>query len=433
MARGERGAGLGGPPDLGHPGEEDQHVAGGSLVHQPSNGRCHPILQAVVAGRVGGGEVLDRDLEEASLGTHGGRVEEAGHRPGVERGRHGHQPEVGAGGLLEAAEERQCQVALQVALVELVEHDRADAGQAGLGDQPPGEQSLGDVAQAGSRPGHLLESHLPAHGLARALPHLLGDPTRGHAGSEAPRLEDHHLAVAGQAGLEECAGNPGGLAGAGWGLDDERPAPAEGRDDVWQDGVDRERQHAATSITPPERLRRTILVAAGGWVAPLRAANPRAKGVPRADGVEVRLGLRPGASTCPAGSSSRRAPRRLATGGPEATRGVHVVGACCPFLVDEGECRRAPSTGTRDSAATISVRRPGWPRRGAPPQRPNRRPRSSRRAWRMLRSVAATPPTPPSEDQRPQRRGPPRVAGARRDVAPPRRPARPGRWVSPGA
>ena len=174
-----------------------------------------------------------------------GASEEAGHRRRVERGRHDDELQIRARGLLEAAQQRQRQVALEVALVELVEHDHAHAGQAGLGDQPAGEQPLGDEAQPRPGPGHLLEADLPADRLAGPLPQLLGHAPRRHAGREPPRLEDDDLAVAGQAGREQRGGDAGGLAGAGRRLDDERPAPAQGRHDVGEDGVDGERAHAA--------------------------------------------------------------------------------------------------------------------------------------------------------------------------------------------
>jgi len=45
------------------------------------------------------------------------------------------------------------------------------------------------------------------------------------------------------------------------------------------------------------------------------------------DGVEVRGGLRPRASTRPAGSSSPRDPRRLGRPGPKATRTALLEGA----------------------------------------------------------------------------------------------------------
>jgi hypothetical protein len=110
----------------------------------------------------------------------------------------------------------------------------------------------------------------------------------------------------------------------------------------------------------------------------------------RLDGAE---GQRPRTRSvlgAPAGTSSRRAPRRLGQLEAKATRGRSIRGD-----------RRAASRGR------VVLHRPGWPSRGAHPQRLPRGPRAGAAPGRMLHPVAATPASPESEDRRPQRRGHP--------------------------
>ena len=70
--------------------------------------------------------------------------EEVSDRIGVERRGHRDDRQVGAIGLAQPAQPGEREVGRDVALVQLVEHDRADAGQARRRQQPPHEQPLGD-------------------------------------------------------------------------------------------------------------------------------------------------------------------------------------------------------------------------------------------------------------------------------------------------
>ena len=114
----------------------------------------------------------------------------------------------------------------EVPLVELVEHDRADAGQRGVAEEPAREHALGDEADARARPRDLLEPDLVADRLARPLAELLGDAARGEPRREPPRLEHHDLAVAEEPRLEERARHARRLPRAGRRLEDEPTAPA---------------------------------------------------------------------------------------------------------------------------------------------------------------------------------------------------------------
>ncbi len=127
---------------------------------------------------------------------------------------------------------------MDVALVELVEHDDPDAAKLGVGDELAHQDSFGDKANAGIGPGDILEANLvadlPAHGLLQ----LVGDPNGGEACGDAPRLQDDDLPVAGREHGEQGRGDAGGLARAGRSFDDDASVLLEGSDDGGQAGID---------------------------------------------------------------------------------------------------------------------------------------------------------------------------------------------------
>ncbi len=231
------------PPDLGRPGEEDQHVAVGLLAQDPLHRRRHALLQAQVARRLLRREELERHREGAALRAERRCAEEARHRLRLEGGRHHHQLEIGPLAAGEPAQQRERQVAIEVALVELVQHHRRHAGERGVGEEPPGEERLGQVADARARPRDVLEPDLPADRLSGPLAQLFRYPPRRHAGGEPPRLQHHDLARPGQARLEERAGDPRRLARAGRRLQYERRSVAQSGHHLRQEGVDGEGVH----------------------------------------------------------------------------------------------------------------------------------------------------------------------------------------------
>ena len=200
--------------------------------------------------RVGLRQVLDRDVERAPLGAHARArpallvVEKRAHRIGLQRGRHDADPEIGTRARAQRAHQRQRQVAGDVSLVELVEHDRGDAGQRRLGQQAAQQDPLGDEANARVRPRPVLEAHRVADGLAGGLAQLGGDALGGQARRQAARLDDDDLAApAVQPGVEQRARHARGLAGARRRLDHHRARRAERGDDLGQLAVDRQGIH----------------------------------------------------------------------------------------------------------------------------------------------------------------------------------------------
>ena len=182
-------------------------------------------------------------------------VEKRAHRIGVERGRHDADAEIRPRAGAQRAHQRQRQVAGDVPLVELVEHDRGHAGQRRLRQQAAQQDPLGDEANARVGPRPVLEAHRIADGLAGGLTQLGGDALGGQARRQPARLDDDDLAAAriGEPRVEQRARHARGLAGAGRRLDDHRARRAQRGDDLGQLAVDRKGIHRprATRVGEP--------------------------------------------------------------------------------------------------------------------------------------------------------------------------------------
>ena len=208
----------GGLPDLRGAGQEHQHVAVEAFAEQALQRRRPLAPRAVGRGR----RVGDVEVVEAALGSQdGAAAEERGDRRGFQGGRHDHQAQVGAGGPLQASQQRQGEVAFEVALVELVEDDHVDAAQVRVRQQPPRQHAFGEEAQPRARAGDLLEAHLVADGLAHPLAQLGGYAAGGQARGQPPRFEHQHLAGAES---EQGGRDAGGFPCAGRRFENQVPA-----------------------------------------------------------------------------------------------------------------------------------------------------------------------------------------------------------------
>ena len=114
-----------GAADFGGSREEDKHVTVALSGERALHGAGDLLLQ----GRGGVWGVFDLERILASGRAQYARaVEVSGDRSRVERGRHDHQAEIRPPlRALQAAEESEGEVAFEVALVEFVEDDGADA------------------------------------------------------------------------------------------------------------------------------------------------------------------------------------------------------------------------------------------------------------------------------------------------------------------
>ena len=170
--------------DLRRAREEAEHVAAGPREHG-----AHGLGERR-ARRVAH---LDRMRARRGL-DHRAAAEEARNRSGVERRRHHEQAQLGARAP-RLAREGERQVGVEAALVELVEHDRPEAGEQRVRLQPPREHALGRDEQPRLLREALLEAHLAAHLLAERPAVLGGDAPGDRARRHPPRLKQEHRPV----------------------------------------------------------------------------------------------------------------------------------------------------------------------------------------------------------------------------------------------
>ena len=189
------------PPDLRCARKEDEDVAA-ARHRQTADRGSDLMLEAALVRLV---QVLDLDGEPAACASDHGGAQVPGERGGLERGGHHHELDPGE----QSLREREGKVARKMALVELVEDERADAAQLRVGEHAPRENAFGDVPEPGSRRPRLLEAHLPADHIGIA--ELLRDAPGSHARRDPPRLEHDDLAPD---LIEQRRRNAGGLAGA---------------------------------------------------------------------------------------------------------------------------------------------------------------------------------------------------------------------------
>ncbi len=231
-ARGDLGERRARPPHLGPPRQEHQDNSLEVVLRQPPHGRRDLRIELALVGLA---RVLDRDLEPPTFRTQRrATTEERRHRSGVEGRRHRDDAQRGPLGLLQAAEERERQIGVQMTLVQLVEDHRADPAERRIAEHAAEQDPLGDEADPSARPADLLEANLVADRLPQLLAELLGDPPRRQSGGESAWLEHDDLAVD---RVEERGRNAGRLARARRRLDDEISSRGADRG---QDRVDRE-------------------------------------------------------------------------------------------------------------------------------------------------------------------------------------------------
>ena len=244
-----------GAPDLARARQEHQHVAV-LLVAEHAPHRAGDLLrERPIVGR---GQVLDRDVEQPALAAH--------HAP-PRKSATGSASSVAdiatiarsGVGLAQPPQPGEREVGRDVALVQLVEHDRADRRQARRRQQPPHEQPLRHEAQARAGPAGLVEADRIADGFAHTLAQLARDARGREPRGQPPRLEHPDLPVA-RPVIEQRPRHPGRLARA-------RAAPRRPR----RPGRRRQRRS-------PAGTRRSA--AAGAVAAPSSSAPCPSMGLP---------------------------------------------------------------------------------------------------------------------------------------------------------
>ena len=257
---------------------------------------CPPALSSDGSHGPGQGHArlvphLDR-VRTARHVDHRAVVQEGRHRPGVERRRHDQDPQVVARPP-RLPGEGQREVGVKAALVELVEHDRAEAAQQGIRLEASGEDPLGRHQEARVLPEATLEAHLPADFPAERPALLLGDPARDRASRDPARLEQEDGAVG-----DERRRHPRRLPRARWRDEHRRARPGEGVTHSADMGVDRERRWHWLMLSRP----RTGPLSSRGTSAGRVPRDPRSQ--------RRRIPRRPARSRLLGMTSGTRGPRR---------------------------------------------------------------------------------------------------------------------------
>ena len=167
--------------DFGSTGQKDQNVSADFSGQELPHRRHHLRFERTIIRR---GCILDGHLEELAFARDDGHVAEvSGDRGGVERGRHHHDLQIGPRGLAESPQQREGQIALQMTLVKLIEHDRSNPAQQRIADWPARQNALGHELQSRRASHHPLETDLVPDHIAHLFAPFLGHATSRKASS----------------------------------------------------------------------------------------------------------------------------------------------------------------------------------------------------------------------------------------------------------
>jgi hypothetical protein len=225
------------PHDLAPPRQEHQHVAGmrGQRVLDRT---LRLLFDRLLAARR---KMRDRDRKAAPRAGKPRRSEETGEFFAIQGRRHDHDPQVLAQAGLHVQRQRQAKVASQVALVEFVEQDRADALEQRIVLQHAGEDALGHDFDAGFRRDLVLEADAVTHGLADRLAQLPGHEAGSGARGDAARFQHHDLAALQPIRIQQRQRHLRGLARARRRFQHQPRMPRQRGMDLRQQIGDRER------------------------------------------------------------------------------------------------------------------------------------------------------------------------------------------------
>ena len=162
----DRVAGPRRPGDFGGARKECEDVTGVALAQKSFD--CGGDL--LFERRGGVRSMSDLEIEQAAFGAQNFASAQPGRqRSGIESCRHDDEAEIRTRGRLKTEQECESQVAVQVALVKLIQDDDGDAVESRIVEQLSGEDTFGEVAQASRRSTDFLKSNLIADGLADGL------------------------------------------------------------------------------------------------------------------------------------------------------------------------------------------------------------------------------------------------------------------------
>jgi hypothetical protein len=158
----------------------------------------------------------------------------------VERGGHHHEFEVWAQFLLEGDGTGEGDVAVEVALMKLVENNTSDAFEERVGEHHPQEDTFGDETDAGALGGDAVHPDLVANFVAEALTSFGGNALSEHSSWEAARLEDEDFTRTGELVIQDELGYLRGFSGTGGRLENDSGVCGEGFAEVCAEFVDGE-------------------------------------------------------------------------------------------------------------------------------------------------------------------------------------------------
>ena len=180
--------------DLIGPRHEHQHVAPRRRVRHALALRRRHVPHRVVFEIHRLRQILDPHRITPPLRhQHVARREITFQHPRIERRRHHHDLQVGPRRLLDLHRARQRDIPVEVPLVKLVEHDRADPAQRRIERHLPQQNPLRHKPDPRPLAHPRLQPDLVAHHLAQIRADLLRHPLRQHARRQPPRLQHHDL------------------------------------------------------------------------------------------------------------------------------------------------------------------------------------------------------------------------------------------------
>jgi hypothetical protein len=216
-------------PDLALARQEDEDAALGLLHRIEDIARDGGLARAVL--RQGTVAPARRDREGAACRGHDRRVHQARHGRRVERGGHGEKDHVLAERRPDLEREREPEVGVERAFVELVEDHGAHARKPGVRLDHPGQDPFGHDLDARLAPRLRLAPDAVADGAAHRLAQGLGHALGRGAGGEAARLQ-HDDPAGGDPRLEHGQRHPGGFPRAWRRLKDGAAARPQGGEQV---------------------------------------------------------------------------------------------------------------------------------------------------------------------------------------------------------
>jgi hypothetical protein len=266
LRRGAYGESGGDPPDLTNAGKEREDVAAG-VGDLGGEQIGEGVLPAVAAGER---SIRGLDGEDASraVDDRGGACgivegDERGHPIGVERGGHEQHGEVGSGAAgLE--QQRQCEIRVDRAFVELVEDHQPRVFEQRVDLERPREQRLGHHLEPGLRSNPRRRTDPVARAPAEGLPEQLADACGHGCRGKASGLQHADFTSTQPRPVEEPGGYQGGFARPRLGGQDAEATPLEGFVDAGQERDQGE--SGGGGIHGAARGRKAVeWVAARGW------------------------------------------------------------------------------------------------------------------------------------------------------------------------